>query len=129
MLFKQIVVGNLYHDIYIFCETHSINEECIQFDNYLIYSNNRVSPPNVLKGSGGVALALHNSVVSSHTILSVIKGEDGQIALKMKCNTTELLIGILGLYIYHQIHTGMVRTLSNFSIKLQYYGRNFQTVT
>ena len=29
----------------------------------------------------------------------MIKGEDGQIALKMKCNTTELLIGILGLYL------------------------------
>ena len=82
-LFKQQVVGYLYHDIYIFSETHSLGKECVQFDNYKIYCNNRVPHANVTKGSGGIAIALHHSVVESHTMLSVVEGEDGQIEIQM----------------------------------------------
>ena len=99
LLFKQQVVASLYHDIFIFPETHCLNDEIVQFDSYVIYHNNRVPHPRAVKGSGGIAIAIHSSVISCHTILSVLKGVDGQIAVKMKCNKSENTIGILGLYL------------------------------
>ena len=98
-LFKQQVVAALYHDIYIFPETHCLNDENVKFDNYVIYQNNRVPHLKAKKGSGGIAIAIHSSVIFSHTILSVIYGVDGQIAVKLKCNLSEMTIGILGLYL------------------------------
>ena len=98
-LFKQQVVAALYHDIYIFPETHCLNDENIVFDNYIIYQNNRVPHPNAKRGSGGIAIAVHSSVISCHTILSVLYGIDGQIAIKMKSNLSKMTIGIVGLYL------------------------------
>ena len=51
--FKQHVVAALYHDIYIFPETHCLKNDKVEFDNYTVYSNNRVPHANVTKGSGG----------------------------------------------------------------------------
>lgn len=98
-LFKQNVVAALYHDIYIFPETHCIKDEIIHFDGYSIYHKNRVPHARAIKGSGGIAIAIHSSVISCHTILSVFYGVDGQIAVKMKCNKTDSTVGILGLYL------------------------------
>ena len=98
-VFKQQVVASLYHDIFIFSETHCRKDETIEFDNYVIYSNNRTVNANSKKGSGGISIALHESIVNSHTILSVVRGVDGQLSLKMKCNFTYQKIGILCLYL------------------------------
>ena len=98
-LFKKQVVSALYHDIYIFPETHCLNDEKIDFDSYAIYQNNRVPHSNAKKGSGGIAIAVHSSVLSCHTMLSVLYGVDGQIAIKLKCNSTEMTLGIVGLYL------------------------------
>ena len=84
-VFKQQVVAALYHDIYIFPETHCLNDENIVFDNYIIYQNNRVPHPNAKRGSGGIAIAVHSSVISCHTILSVLYGIDG----RADCNKNE----------------------------------------
>ena len=88
-LFKQQVVAAIYHDIFIFPETHCLNDENVEFDDYVIFQNNRVPHVRAIKGSGGIAIAIHSSVLSCHTILSVCKGIDGQIAVKiiiMKCS-------------------------------------------
>ena len=69
LLFKQQVVASLYHDIFIFPETHCLNDEIVQFDIYVIYHNNQVPHPRAVKGSGGIAIAIHSSVISCHTIL------------------------------------------------------------
>ena len=98
-LFKQHVVAAIYHDIYIFPETHCLNDEKVTFDGYVIYQNNRVPHARAIKGSGGIAIAIHSSVLSCHTILSVCNGVDGQITIKMKINLSEITIGILGLYL------------------------------
>ena len=37
--------------------------------------------------------------MQSHKLLSIFKGIDGQIAIKLKCNTTKVTVGILGLYL------------------------------
>ena len=98
-LFKQHVVAAIYHDIYIFPETHCLKDEVVSFDGYVIYQNNRVPHARAIKGSGGIAIAIHSSVLSCHTILSVCNGVDGQITIKMKSNLSEITIGILGLYL------------------------------
>ena len=99
MTFKKDVVRSLYHDCYIFPETHCLVNETVEFDNYTIYQNNRVPHGNVTRGSGGIAIAVHNTVLESHTLLSIFKGIDGQIAIKIKCNLSEVIVGILGLYL------------------------------
>ena len=98
-IFKQQVVASLYHDIYILPETHCLNDEIVKLDSYIVYQNNRIPHTNAVKGSGGIAIAIHSTVVECHTILSVYKGIDGQLAIKMKCNESEITVGILGLYL------------------------------
>ena len=98
-LFKQQVVAAIYHDIFIFPETHCLNDENVEFDDYVIFQNNRVPHVRAIKGSGGIAIAIHSSVLSCHTILSVCNGIDGQITVKMKNNLSEMTVGILGLYL------------------------------
>ena len=81
--FKQHVVAALYHDIYIFSETHCLNNETVDFDSYSIYKNNRIPHTNTTKGSGGIAIAIHSSLLQCHTILRVFQGIDG-------CNQDEV---------------------------------------
>ena len=80
-LFKQQVVAAIYHDIFIFPETHCLNDENVEFDDYVIFQNNRVPHTKTKKGSGGIAIAVHSSVLSCHTMLSVLYGVDGQITV------------------------------------------------
>ena len=89
----------LYYDFYILPEIHCLPNETIEIDNYTVYQNNRTPHGNVNLGSGGIAIAIHDSVLECHTIKSVIKGIDGQIAIKLKCNKTEVTVGVLGLYL------------------------------
>ena len=89
--FKQHVVAAYYNDIYILPETHCLNEEKIEFDSYTIYQNNRVPRANVTKGSGGIAIAIHSTLLechTCHTILSVFRGINGQLAIKLRCNNS-----------------------------------------
>ena len=76
MTFKKNVVSSLYHDFYIFPETHCLVDEKVEFENYTVYHNNRVPHGNVTRGSGGIAIAVHNSVLDSHTLISIFKGID-----------------------------------------------------
>ena len=84
-VFKQNVVSALYHDIYILPETHCLNNETVEFDSYTIYKNNRIPHANTTKGSGGISIAIHSTVLQCHTILNVFQGIDGQLPIKMKC--------------------------------------------
>ena len=99
MTFKQNVVAALYHDFIILPETHCLPNELIEFENHTIYQNNRVPYRNGTHGSGGIAIAIHNTVLDCHNLLSVFKGIDGQIGIKIQCKETEVKIGILGLYL------------------------------
>ena len=51
------------------------------------------------RGSGGIAIAINNSIFESHTVVSIVKGVDGQISVKLKNNQNDFLIGILALYL------------------------------
>ena len=100
-IFKQQVASIRYHDFFSFPETHCLCNETVNFDDYTIFLNNRIpnNNNNVKKGSGGIAIAIHKSVLCCHTILSVIKGIDGQIAIKLQSKITDMTVGILGLYL------------------------------
>ena len=98
-LFKQQLVANIYHDIFIFVETHCVQKETVEFNDYIVYSHNRLLNVNSRKGSGGIAIAFHKSVIECHTILSVYYGVDGQLAVKLRCNKTNIKLGVLGLYL------------------------------
>ena len=51
------------------------------------------------KEFGGLAIAINNSLLETHSIISVIKEKDGQIGIKLKCNLNDVLIGVLGFYL------------------------------
>ena len=98
-IFKQQVISVLYHDFFILSETHCLRNEEVTLDEYKVYHNNRIPSSNVRKGSGGIAIAIHESILSCHTILSVFRGVDGQIAIKLQSKLTDFKLGILGLYL------------------------------
>ena len=80
-------------------ETHCVQKETVEFNDYIVYSHNRLLNVNSKKGSGGIAIAFHKSVIECHTILSVYYGVDGQLAVKLRCNKTNIKLGVLGLYL------------------------------
>ena len=127
-VFKQNVVNSFYHDFYICPETHCLNDENVEFDNYTVYSNNRVPHANITRGSGGIAIAVHNSVLQCHTLLSIFKGIDGQLAIKLKCKETEVKIGVFGLYLSPDSYR-YGQDAEGFSTRHQLSGKIFQIVT
>ena len=54
---------------------------------------------NARRGSGGIAIAINNILFDTHTLVSVVKGVDGQISVKLQNNFNDLKLGILGLYL------------------------------
>ena len=99
MEFKLNVMYNVYHDFFILPETHCLPDETIEIENYTLYQNNRDPKNKKGIGSGGIAIAVHESVLASHEIISIIKGIDGQIAIKLKCKINDIKVGIFGLYL------------------------------
>ena len=98
-VFKQSVVGTLYSDFWILPETHCMRDETIDLESYIVYHYNRDTPSKSRRGSGGIAIAVHNSILDSHTVISVSKGIDGQLGLKLKNKSNDFLLGIVGLYL------------------------------
>ena len=98
-VFKQTVVGNVYSDFWILPETHCQENDLIEIDNFTIYQNNRIINVNNRRGSGGIAIAIHNTVLETHEVVAIFKGIDGQLALKLKNNLNNFLLGIVALYL------------------------------
>ena len=85
--FKKYVVSSMYFDFLILPEHHCLPNESFELENYKIYQNNRPTlGGGVRRGSGGIAIAINNSVLETHTVVSVTKGVDGQISVKLQCN-------------------------------------------
>ena len=98
--FKKYVVSSIYFDIVILPEHHCLPNESFELENYKIYQNNRPAlGGGVRRGSGGIAIAIHSSVIETHTVVSVTKGVDGQISVKLRNNFNDFLIGVLALYL------------------------------
>ena len=98
-IFKKVVIDSIYADFWIISESHCRNEEKIELDSYEVYHHNRKVSDNCRKGSGGIAVAVNKSVLESHKIVGIFKGDDGQLALKLQNQLNDLLIGVFGLYL------------------------------
>ena len=63
------------------------------------YNRGKVSP-RAIKGSGGVAIAINNRLLNNHSIIATYKGtHDGILAIKLKNNECDALIGIVANYL------------------------------
>ena len=98
-LFKRHVLSSVYFDIIILAESHCLPNDSIELDNFKVYHNNRPLNNNARRGSGGIAIAINNSVLDTHIVVSVTKGVDGQLAIKLKNINSGFLLGILALYL------------------------------
>ena len=97
--FKLNVLKCMNVDIVVLCETHCINEQTINIDNYTVYQHDRNPKDGGRLDSGGVAIALKNKLFFSHKILGIYKTYDGIIGIKMKNIHTDYTIGIMGNYL------------------------------
>ena len=89
----------MYFDILVIPEHHCLNDQVIEIEDYKVIQFNRQTTGNLRHGSGGIAIAMHNSLLDTHTIVATIKGSDGQLAIKLKHLKTDFTIGIMGLYL------------------------------
>ena len=98
--FKKYIVSSMYFDILILPETHCLPDEVIELENFKIFQHNRpLLGGGARRSSGGIAIAIHDSVLNSHDVVSVVKGVDGQISVKLRNNLNDFTIGILALYL------------------------------
>ena len=92
------MVANVYADVWVIAETHATKDNELQFDNYVVYQHNRTSNLSK-KGSGGIAIAINNSLFESHELVKIVRGVDGQIGIKLRNQLNDMQIGVLGLYL------------------------------
>ena len=62
-IFKQTIINSLYSDFWVLPEIHCLKDDVIRLDSYTVYQYNRVVPSKNRRGSGGIAIAVHNSVL------------------------------------------------------------------
>ena len=98
-IFKETVIANFYSDFWVLPETHCMRDDILDLKCYEIYQLNRETSRNNRRGSGGIAIAIHNTVLESHSVIGVFKGIDGQLGLKLKNTLNDFLLGIVGYYL------------------------------
>ena len=89
----------MYSDIWILPETHCRENEILKLNSYKVFQVNRKVNDNNRRGSGGIAIAVNNSLLETHIIEGVFRGIEGQLGIKLKCILNDFIIGILGLYL------------------------------
>ena len=89
----------MYSDFWMIPETHCRDDESIEIDTFKNFQNNCKVSDNNRRGSGGNAIAVSNSVLETHSIVSFYNGIDKQIAIKLKNTLNDSVIGVVGLYL------------------------------
>ena len=99
--YKLSVIKYLCVDILVIPETHCMENQTIKIDNFTVFQQNRtLSNPNLRKGSGGIAIAVNNSIMQYHSVVSIHKNDtDGILGLKLVNNSTQFTLGIMGNYL------------------------------
>ena len=98
-IFKKLVMKCLNVDIVILCEIHCLNDDTISIDNYTIFQHNRQPQGGGRRGSGGIAIAIKNSIFFTHEVLGIYKTADGILGLKLRETFTEYTVGIMANYL------------------------------
>ena len=89
-----------YFDFLILPEHHCLPNETFEIDKFKFFQNNRpIFGGGARRGSGGIAIAVNDSIFETHTLVSVSKGADGQISVKLKNSLNDFMLGILALYL------------------------------
>ena len=65
----------------------------------MVYQYDRVVNQNNRKGSGGIAISIHFSVLESHKIVGIFRGCDGQMGIKLKSLFNDFTVGIFACYL------------------------------
>ena len=71
----------MYSDIWILPETHCRENETLKLNSYKVFQVNRKVNDNNRRGSGGIAIAVNNSLLETHIIEGVFRGIEGQLGL------------------------------------------------
>ena len=79
-------------------ETHVTNNFEIIINNFKVFQHDR-GVNRSRRGSGGIAIALHNSFLMTHSIVCGVKCADGLMGIKLKNNLNDMLLGIVGCYL------------------------------
>ena len=74
----------MYSDFWILPETHCMQNDVVDLENFTVYQYNRIVSTKNRRGSGGIAIAVHNSVLETHILIGIFKGIDGQLGLKLR---------------------------------------------
>ena len=99
LTFKINVIKYLYFDVLVMPEHHCLDNQVIEIENYEIFQYNRKPFASLRHGSGGIAIAVHRTLLDNHIVVGTYKGVDGQLAIKIKDIENEFTMGILGLYL------------------------------
>ena len=87
-------------DFLILPETHRYSDQKLEIDNFTVYQKNRKKMAGSRRGSGGIAIAINNSLLINHEIISIYENSfDGQIGLKLKNTSNEFTVCIIALYL------------------------------
>ena len=98
--FKKQVIASNYYDLLIIPETHCLPNKKIEIDNFHVFQSNRPPSRKSTHGSGGIAIAVNNSLLLSHNVVSVLDyGVDGQIAIKLQNKCNDFILGIMATYL------------------------------
>ena len=99
--FKENVLKSLDLDFYLLSETHCFKNELLHINGFKNFQYNRAKVSDrAIKGSGGVAIALNNRLLTNHIIVAEYKGTyDGLLALKLRNIDSDSLIGIVVNYL------------------------------
>ena len=77
-----------------------MEHQVINIDNYTVVQKNRpIVNVNAKKGSGGVAIAINNRVLSDFRIECVDNDTDGLLGVKLVATEDDFKIGILANYL------------------------------
>ena len=78
-----------------------MDHQVISLDNYTVFQHNRkLVNANARRGSGGLIVAVKNTILHNHTIVRVYKdGHDGLLGLKIENNETKLRVGVVANYL------------------------------
>ena len=101
IVFKENVVKIMDLDNYLLSETHCFKNQILSIDGFKIiqYNRSKISE-RAIKGSGGVAIAINNKILTNHCIVAVYRGNhDGILSVKLKNNDNDALIGIVVNYL------------------------------
>ena len=99
--FKLNVIKYISPSFIILTETHCLDNQYLNIDNYKVFQQNRsVVNANARRGSGGIAIAISNDIITEYVVLSVSKSSiDGIMGIKLQNKHDSFKIGIIANYL------------------------------